>query len=143
MPFVKRTLTATELSKIDFGALLLGPRKIPPDDWIWAIDTESDILCTQTIGDIGDARDGRYWYLLSVKNRPTFYLVDDTSTLRSRDGLAQDERRIAIGDDVEDVLLLERLANEAHQVLRPGESISFAVNAAGAWVREGRWFKAR
>ena len=76
MAFLVRPLNPRELSSLDFAALGVVDRRVPPWTRDWAIDSERDVLCTQLVGNTFEMREGWYWYLLIVRGEPTVFMVD-------------------------------------------------------------------
>lgn len=76
MTFIKRHLSEPELSSIDFPALGIEPRRIPPVKWDWAVDEIKGIFFTQLISNTGEMREGDYWYLLLTQGDFCILRVD-------------------------------------------------------------------
>lgn len=127
MPFIKRPLTADELSGLNFTAIGVVVRRVPPSGWAWAVDLERRILCTQLISNTGEMREGDYWYLLVVSNSPfIFKVVAFSSTI-----VAGRVRRLAKLESTVnspyDLNTIQCLASEAHQAFSyAGEELSFS-----------------
>ncbi len=126
MPFIKRHLTGEELAKIDYEALGIETRRVPPIEWDWAIDNERQALCTQLISSTYEMREGYYWYLLISQGQPVLFMVDAFGSLKI-DGKTY--RKAVLNKAAyskQEALALEVLANEAHQAVSyRGEPLSF------------------
>ena len=77
MTFVKRPLSTEELAALDFSALGVETRRVPPLKWDWAVYESEKVLFTQLISSSAEMREGLYWYLLLAKGEPYILKVDD------------------------------------------------------------------
>lgn len=129
MPFVKRTLTGNELSRLNFAELGVIKRRIPPEEWNWAVDSARAVLCTQLNSNNYEMREGNYWYLLVVHGKPFIFWVD---AFRSRN--VDGELRVEAILDKSGVLAselasIQQLASEAHQaVSHDGKQLVFLTS---------------
>lgn len=137
MPSAKRHLTGEDLAKIDFVALGIEARRVPPIEWDWPIDHDRQILCTQLISEIYEMREGYYRYLLILCGQPVVFKVDafgsvemDGKTCRKAalNYLKYSEQAAhALERHSLERHTLEKLADEAHQALsHQGEPLSFS-----------------
>lgn len=126
MPFAKRSLTEEELEALDWAALGIEPRRVPPKKWDWSIDADRKVMCTQLISNTGEMREGSYWYLLLVDGHPSIFEVDAFS-YRTIQGTATGRATLTRSSPSEiDLAALERLASEAHAAVSyRGEALIF------------------
>ena len=76
MPFLKRSLRTHEISAIDFKALGIESRRVPGENWSWAVDENAGVYFTQLISSTYEMREGEYWYLLLIEGSPAVLQVD-------------------------------------------------------------------
>ncbi len=126
MSFTKRPLTPDELTGLNFAAMGVVERRVPPTRWDWAVDPDRRILCTQLISNTGEMREGEYWYLLVVSNSSFIFKVD---AFTSKFVAGRWRRPATLESAViepHDLTSIQRLANEAHQAVSyAGEELSF------------------
>lgn len=126
MPFTKRPLTPDELSGLNFTAIGVIERRVPPSEWGWAVDSERRILCTQLISNTGEMREGDYWYLLVVSNSPFIFKVDAFSSTVVSGRVRRPAKLESTVNQPYDLNSIQRLASEAHQAVSyAGEELTF------------------
>jgi hypothetical protein len=76
MPFLKRSLMNHEISAIDFKALGIETRRVPGENWSWAVDENARVYFTQLISSTNEMREGDYWYLLLIEGCPVVLQVN-------------------------------------------------------------------
>ena len=145
MPFLKRALSDQEFSAVDWGALGIAPKRIPPSNWSWSVDPARQLFCTQLLSDTSEMREGRYWYLLLFNGKPVIFEVDafSSSTSNGKPFVEAAFTKIQLtGLDEETV---EELASEAHAAASfRGEQLRFkkksrpGENGAQPFHRGGR-----
>jgi len=126
MPFTKRPLTPDELSDLNFTAMGVVERRVPPSGWDWAVDSGRRILCTQLISNTGEMSEGDYWYLLVVSNSPFIFKVDAFSSTVVAGRVRRPARLESTVNSPYDLNFIQCLAWEAHQAVSyAGEELSF------------------
>lgn len=126
MPFTKRNLSADELAHLDLAALSLDSRRIPPQDWDWAVDVERDVFCTLLVSNTHECREGDYWYLLLVCGEPSVFKVDAYSVATVNGHLAREATMERLTCSVIAVADLMRLAREGYRAVSVlGEDLLF------------------
>jgi hypothetical protein len=126
MPFHVRPLNPRELSRLDFAALGVVDRRVPPWTRDWAIDPEREVLCTQLVSDTSEMREGWYWYLLIVRGEPTVFRVDAFGKATLNDRRARNATIESTRCPVESMAEVTSLAREAHMAVSyPGEDLVF------------------
>ena len=84
MTFKLRRLTDFEVKTFNFGALGIALPRIPPNDWMWAIDESREALFTQLVSSSNEMRDDYYVYLLLVRGNPALVRFDRRSAETAR-----------------------------------------------------------
>jgi hypothetical protein len=117
MAFVKRSLKLEEHLRLDLIALGIENRRIPPQDWSWAVDEDQDVFFTQLISSTYEMREGWYWYLLLVSGSPTMLMVDGFAKARV-DGCAARKATIeSSACPASAIAEIKQLAREAHRLI--------------------------
>lgn len=118
MTFSARKLTEFEATTFNFGALGIPLTRVPPKDWLWAIDEGRDALFTQLVSSSHEMRDGLYYYLLLVRGKPALVRIDgwrNSAVAENRPLNVIVENFQATADCSAD--LVKRLSSEAQLVL--------------------------
>ena len=118
MSFIKRQLTAEELSSFRNGGYNIIQRRVPDYDWEWAVDEENGILFTQLISNSNEMREGYYWYLLIVNSKKYIIRVNAWGGKRVNDQLLLNallEEPEILSDEERKAINI--ISNEAMQVV--------------------------
>lgn len=88
MAFVVRTLSDSERSVSNFGALGVEQSRSPAGlkAWPYAIDDQRSALFTQLVSSTSEMRDGTYFYLLVLRGRPFVFELVPSLGLKLQNG---------------------------------------------------------